>query len=444
MPTMRRWVLGPSLVLLLAGCSKSAAPTAPTPTPTPTGPAVEDIRVTPSLATLPAAGSVDVMVETVALHPFAAAPRVQVALSASSGSLSATDVTTDATGHARVTWTGTTSATITARAADIVGTGTVTVQNTAPPTPTPTPTPTPSPSPTPEPTPTPSPSPTPTPTPAPAPRPAGDLVATIVAAPANPDADQAVTFSVSLASTTGAAVPAIAATTWDLNGDQLPDHFEASPSASYPAGTVTVLLEVITTDSRSVLAALPLTINPTPALAATLSATPSSVQLGDPVTLTASVTPTGNVGTLSYAWDVDGNGSTDLTTTTPTTTTSYSTIGTKTPKVKVTSSRGATASASGTVSVDAPALSVSTFTATSPATANALLTFTIGVSVASGGVPTPLTYTVDFGNGSEVVSGGASVSIGHAYAVAGTYTVKVTVTAADGRSATSSITVMIS
>jgi hypothetical protein len=62
------------------------------------------------------------------------------------------------------------------------------------------------------------------------------------------------------------------------------------------------------------------------------------VQLGETVTLTATVTPTGNVGTLSYGWDVDGNGTVDQTTATNTTTTSYATVGAKAPKVTVTSS----------------------------------------------------------------------------------------------------------
>jgi hypothetical protein len=103
-------------------------PTSPTSPPTQAVPSVDEIHITPAVGQLPAGGgSVEIIVETIALKPYAAAPRVSVALQASGGDLSASAVTTDATGHARVTWTGTTSATITAQAGSITAETALTV-----------------------------------------------------------------------------------------------------------------------------------------------------------------------------------------------------------------------------------------------------------------------------------------------------------------------------
>lgn len=55
------------------------------------------------------------------------AAHVTVALTASSGTLSESSTVTDATGHARVTWSGTSSATITARAGEVAGTSAIRV-----------------------------------------------------------------------------------------------------------------------------------------------------------------------------------------------------------------------------------------------------------------------------------------------------------------------------
>jgi hypothetical protein len=262
-------------------------------------------------------GSLDIIVMTTAnTIGSLVAPHRPVTLTASSGSLSASTFNTDETGHAKVTWTGASSATITAIADDLTTTAAITVPGSTP-APTPSPTPQPSPAPSPSPTPTPDPTPTPPPPPLPQPKPAGDLVATITASPSNPDANQSVSLSVALTSTTGAAVPAIESWIWDVNGDRLPDHREAAPTVSYPAGPVSVFLEVLTADGRYVDATLPLTVGPAPAVRVALDATPTAVQLGDTVTLTATVTPTGNVGTLSYGWDVDGNGTVEQTTSTP-------------------------------------------------------------------------------------------------------------------------------
>ena len=171
--------------------------------------------------------------------------------------------------------------------------------------------------------------------------------------------------------------------------------------------------------------------------------TPSTVGLGETTTLTADVTPTGNVGTLSYGWDFDGNATIDRTTSTNSTTTSYATIGDKAPKVTVTGSRGPKTTATGSVAVTAPALRISSLSVSGTRTTGSLLTFTATVSAASGSVPPSMTFRWEFGNGSEVVTGASPNSINHTYASPGKYDVTVTVTAPDGRTATETIQLTI-
>ena len=440
---MRRIGLAVTLLFLVT-CSKSNTPTAPTPPPGPPPPGTAAaVALTPHTWEFPAGGgSLDIVIATSANQAGnVVAANVPVSIRASSGTISDPEPRTDFTGHARVTWSGTSSATITARAGDVETVATIRVQTNAP---APPPTPNPNPGPGPGPDPNPAPSPNPPKPPPPGRGPAGDLVAAIVATPSNPDAKQAVRFSATLTSSTGAAVPAIDEYVWDVTGDRLPDRWEASPSATYDtAGVYVVELELHTADNRAVNATLPLQVGAVPALTATLAASPGSVGLGETVTLTASATPTGNVGTLSYAWDFDGNGSIDQTTAANTTTTSYTTIGDKTPKVTVTGSRGGTATAVGAVTVSAPALTISNLTVSGTQTPNSTLTFTATVSAASGPVPSPLAFTWDYGNGSEIVTGPSPQSVNHVYAVAGTYTVKVTARATDGRTATNMIQVVV-
>jgi PKD repeat protein len=429
-------------VLYSAACTKSSptAPLQPGPGPTPTATA---IFLTPNSWDLPASGgSLELVIATAGNEAGSLiAPNVTVELTASSGSLSDLSPRTDNTGHARVTWTGTSSATITARAGDAVGTAAIRVPSSAP-----APPPSPNPNPAPPPPPAPAPAPTPTPPPGPAPPvPAGDLVATITATPSNPDANQNVTLGVVLTSTTGAPVPAIVRYTWDVNDDRLPDRTDAAPIVSYPAGSVRIQVDVTTADTREVEAVLTLVVGPTPALTATLTASPTAATLDQTVTLTATPTPTGNVGTLSYAWDFDGNGTTDQTTATNTTTTTYGTIGTKTPKVTVTGSRGGSATASASVSVTAPAL-VASLSASSPRTVGATVTFSSTVT-SSGTVPSGLSFAWDFdGNGTTdaVTTGSPSSSAGFTFNTAGDYKAKVTVTSPDGRTATNTITITVS
>lgn len=441
------WKVALTLFLVVSsGCTRRS-PTAPAPPPpaqSADGVAAA-VFLTPNSWDLPAGGgSLELTIATSATDAGnVPAPNVPLTLAASSGELSDTAPRTDASGHTKVTWSGTSSATITARAGDAVGTAAIRVATPPPPPPPTNPNPSPGP-PAPNPSPTPSPAPAPQPTP-PGPKPpgnAGDLVATINASPANPEAGENITLTVTLTSTTGAAVPAISNYIWDVNGDRLPDRTDAAPVVSYPAGTVNVFVEVITADNRAVDGSLALVVSPPATMSVTLSASPTTVAPGATVTLTATVTPNGNVGTLSYAWDFTNDGTVDQTTSTGSTTTSYATIGTKTAKVVVTGSRGPTANATTTVTVSAPTLLLAiTVTPSGSQPAGTPLTITATVT-STGTVPSGLSFAWDYETDAhldETTTGSPSSTVGHTYNTPGTKTLTVTATAPDGRTATNSV-----
>jgi PKD repeat protein len=94
--------------------------------------------------------------------------------------------------------------------------------------------------------------------------------------------------------------------------------------------------------------------------------------------------------------------------------------------------------------VTAPALRISDLTVSGSRTRGSTLAFTATVAALSGPVPPSLTFRWDFGNGSEIVTSASPQTINHVYAAAGRYTVTVTATAPDGRTATEIITIAIS
>jgi hypothetical protein len=97
---------------LLAGCG-SSSPTAPA-APAPTLQAI--FLVAPDW-TLPAGGgSLEITVLTTGTLPNSTVPNTAVTVSTTDGTLSASHLTTDADGRARVTWTGPGAATISATA----------------------------------------------------------------------------------------------------------------------------------------------------------------------------------------------------------------------------------------------------------------------------------------------------------------------------------------
>jgi hypothetical protein len=121
-----------ALVVALAcsGCTGDgpAAPT-PLPPPAPAAGSAVAIFLTPNTWDLPRGGGE--LLLTVATAASAAgnvsALHVVVTLTTTEGALSVGEIQTDATGHALVTWTGTRSAIVTARAGDTIGTAQIRV-----------------------------------------------------------------------------------------------------------------------------------------------------------------------------------------------------------------------------------------------------------------------------------------------------------------------------
>jgi hypothetical protein len=433
------------VVMMVSGCNGIQ--------PNPSSPTVADVVVTATRlaivlmpAELPAGGgTARVMIETTGGG--VVAPNVAVQLQASSGELSATSITTDRTGHAQLDWTGTSPGTLTATAGELTTTFAIRFIGSAPAPPPPGPGPSP-PRPRPPPPPPPPPGPPPGP-PAPPPGPAGDLVLTITPSPANPDASQSVTWTATLSSSTGAAVPFMDRFGWDVDGDSLPEHTEPSPVVTYAAGTYTAFLQVLTSDQRAVQATRSITVAPAPVVSVTLAASPSTTDLATAVTFTATASTVGPTGAVtSYAWDFDNNGTTDQTTAGNTTSFTYPSIGSKTARVRATSANGQTGTATTPVTVSAPPLVVGLSVAGAQ-TAGSTNTFTAMVTssgTGANGVPPSMTFAWDYDNNDtveEVTTGGSPRSVNRVFNVPGTYTVRVTVTAPDGRTATNTITVTI-
>lgn len=434
--TMGRVRVGTFALILLASgvtaCSKS--PTAPTPQPpaeAPLGTAAA-IFLTPASWDLPAnGGSLELVIATSANDVGSVvAANVPVTLSASSGELTVSELRTDSTGHARTTWSGTRSATITARAGDALGTSTIRVANSPAPPPNPNPNPNPNPGPAPDPAPGPQPAPTPPP-------PSNGVSVFWASTPASPIVGEPATFTATVTSRPEAPVASYA---WDFNEDGVTDATSATPTQTFTrSGRIGVSLTVTLVDDRTATdgGGLDVRPSPTPAIVTTLSATPNTVAPGDGVTFTATATPNSSAGTVtSYDWDFDNNGTVERTTITPTTSIAYTTIGTKTAKV---TAKSATASGSATtpIVVSAPALTITSFRIIVPAggaTSGDVVTFEVIVNSAS--LPTTLSYAWDFDGDdvtNETTPGGPTKTIDHIYNEPKKYTVNVTVTAPDGR-----------
>jgi hypothetical protein len=209
-----------ALVCLLAvGCGDTPASPSPLVLPSPVAATLGRISLVPAQGDLPiGGGSTVVHVETSNSGGGVPVANVAVTLSASTGKLEATSLTTDSTGHARVTWTGTETATITATAGEVNGTVQVNVATPFVPPPTP-----------PQPT-----------------RPPATVVATI--SPTAAIIDQPVTFAVSLTTSSG-SVPAVRQYTW--TGAQPAD--AARPSATFTAtGSYPVSVAVRLADGRTI------------------------------------------------------------------------------------------------------------------------------------------------------------------------------------------------
>ena len=214
-------------------------------------------------------------------------------------------------------------------------------------------------------------------------------------------------------------------------GTSTPTHIYQTPGAYVATVTVRDTGGEATTVSTTVIVLSPGPLN------VTLS-TIGTLQVNEIVTFTASVT--GLTTTIDrYDWSF-GDGST-TTTTGNITQHVYTSSGIKTASVTVSGADGSTGTAVISINV-LPATPLEVTVGVSPAapTAGATVTFTASVTGNAGSGVT--SYVWNFGDGQGRTTNGNITS--HVYAASANRTVTVTVTAPDGRTATTSIQISVS
>lgn len=280
--------------LLFAACT-GRAPTAPAEPPRPPadGAPVQAIFLTPNTWTLPlGGGSLDIVIVTAGnTAGNVIAAHAHVTLTASSGTLSASEIETDGTGHAQVTWSGTRSATVRATAGELAADAAIRVtEDTTPPPPNPPPGP-------------PGP---------PVPPPGADAPLVVSIQPGSDPplrADTVLRFIGIVTDPYGRQVSGVQYD-WDFNGDGAVDTREG-PSASYryaQPGDYVIALHAVAADGRSGRATLRIGVA-LPPLLVRVTATPNPVAANALVTITATVS---GPAPVSMQWDLDGDGIIDL------------------------------------------------------------------------------------------------------------------------------------
>ncbi len=193
----------------------------------------------------------------------------------------------------------------------------------------------------------------------------------------------------------------------------------ASPSHTYTAvGVYTARLTV--TDAVGVTAAAPsltIVVNTPPSTTAAASPTAGDA----PVAVSFTSTVSSGTAPFSYAWTFGDGGSS--TSQSPSHT--YTAAGTYHPSLTITDAAGRTASATTAAITVSPALTATSAASATSGTAPMAINFT---GSPAGGLP-PYTYAWSFGDGS---AGSSLQNPTHTYATAGTFSVVLTVTDANG------------
>jgi len=390
------------------------------------------IVLTPNTLTIPASGgTADLIIVTEAnAAGTTVAPNVTVTVSASAGTLSASSVTTDFTGHGKVTWTGSSAATITVTAGAVASSVTIALSGpaTGPPS-----------SP-------PPPNPGPTPTPGPT-APAGDLAITVHASPPASNDSTKVTLWTDVRDQSGDVSRLGMTYAWDFNNDGLIDTNEMSPTRLFGSGRYAIVVDVFAVDGRHGRGSYDLAVGatppPPPMVTVTGAASSKTVPIGDSVSLSANVTPNQTAGAVtSVVWDF-GDGSSGSGTSTAHT---YTALGTFVAAVTATTANGAVATASVTITATKRPLLINlTSLQTSPAP-TASFTFTATVSSLDP-PPAGTTYQWDYssdGTYDETTGTTNTTSQVIACPVGTKRAVTVKATTTDGRTMTVTITVTVS
>jgi PKD repeat protein len=187
------------------------------------------------------------------------------------------------------------------------------------------------------------------------------------------------------------------------------------------------------------------TVNAAPAqtYTVTLNAAPATVIVGGTSTLTATVTPNNGAPTpTSFAWDCDGNGTTDATTATNTKVCTYPAVGSFTAKVTATGGT-VTGSATTGVTVNLPTLTASLAASATTVPVGATITFTATVvGLASGETIIAYQWDLDATAGYEATTT-VNTRTSAAFSVSGLFTAKLLVTTSTARTVMATTTYVV-
>ncbi|WP_255196397.1 PKD domain-containing protein [Halorarius litoreus] len=221
---------------------------------------------------------------------------------------------------------------------------------------------------------------------------------------------------------------------WDFDGDGTADATGSQVSTSFDStGTKTVAVTVTdadgNTDTDTVDVQVVDEVDPT----AAVTATTTTVELGDPVTLDGSDS-TDNDAVASYEWDFTDDGTVDETTTSPSVDYTYGDRGTFTANLTVVDPSGNTDTATVQVTVeDTTTPSVSVAPNTTEQTLGAPVEFDASGTTDNGAVAS---YAWDFDEDGQIEQNTIDPVVTHTFDTRGTYNVSVTATDEAGNSGT--------
>ena len=255
--------------------------------------------------------------------------------------------------------------------------------------------------------------------------------------PTSPELNTAVRFDAS--ATTDENAPCFDACTysWDF-GDGSSGTGRIVNHTFAAARTYTVTLVVTDPAGTSASLARSVVVASIPAPTVTLTVSPNPPLVGQRATFTANADPATGHSITRYSWEF-GDGTTQ-TTSTPTVTKTYSSRGTYVVTVTATDDTGQTGTATLQFTITGAGVTASfTISPTGPVTGQTVQ-FNGSASTGAGG-STISAWAWDFGDGTT--SSGSSATASHAFATAGSYTVRLTVTDSAGRTGSTTVTVSV-
>lgn len=254
--------------------------------------------------------------------------------------------------------------------------------------------------------------------------------------PAAPIAGQTVTFPITYGTSTSASPIVRLSVQWGDGASNTYTGQPASISHTYGgAGSYLVTITGIDAVGDTTQSTASVTVTPRPALVVTISANPAQPAPNTVVTFTITATPTTGNGITSITIDFGDGQRGTISGNAQTIQHVYTSANQYPVTVTATDSSGATGASSTVIIVGTFAAPSAAFTV-SPTTGPTTTTFQFNAADSQGSIST---YAWDFGDGGTASGQTAS----HQYTVAGTYTVRLTITDTSGRSATTTKTVIV-